>query len=312
MRGFITIATGKEHYYKIAKNLLLSYRYFAKDPLPFAIIAEEENEYTALFDDVIITTEAKRSFLDKFLLLKLCPYDETIFIDADSLAFGDLNALWEQFEGATDFASIGVTCPIEDRETAWYNVEDIGEFGKDLPYKCRVHAGVCYIRNTEKAKKMYEDCMLLYRNFGKMHFNKAPQSVDECVFGVAMPRNGMKTIPEDINFLAVFPFLKWVKANIMEGPICCETNWHAITNSGILMHFGTANTHESLYRFNVEILQLLLKYKNEKEFSFVERLLYKHKWRYFFLRIECWFKRTWNINVRRLKKLFVRKKEVKR
>ena len=84
-RGFITIATGKSHYYKIAANLLLSYRFFSKNPYPFAIIAEEHNEYTELFDDVIITTEAMRSFTDKFLLLKLCPYDETIFFDAETL-----------------------------------------------------------------------------------------------------------------------------------------------------------------------------------------------------------------------------------
>ena len=53
-RGMITIATVDVHYYRIAANLLLSYRIFSDNPLPFAIIAEEENEYTALFDKVII------------------------------------------------------------------------------------------------------------------------------------------------------------------------------------------------------------------------------------------------------------------
>ena len=65
-KGFITIATGDKQYYMIAANLLLSYRCFSESPCPFAIIADEENEYTALFDDVIITNEAKQSFLDKF------------------------------------------------------------------------------------------------------------------------------------------------------------------------------------------------------------------------------------------------------
>ena len=70
-RGFITIATGKKQYYEIAVNLLRSYRYFAKEKYPFAIIAEEENECTALFDDVILTNEAMHSFMDKLLLMKL-------------------------------------------------------------------------------------------------------------------------------------------------------------------------------------------------------------------------------------------------
>ena len=45
-KGFVTIATGQERYYKLARNLLHSYRLFAKDPFPFAIISDRENEYT--------------------------------------------------------------------------------------------------------------------------------------------------------------------------------------------------------------------------------------------------------------------------
>ena len=45
--GFITIATGDAQYYKIAVNLLHSYRWFSKAPVPFAILADQENEYTA-------------------------------------------------------------------------------------------------------------------------------------------------------------------------------------------------------------------------------------------------------------------------
>ena len=53
-RGFITIATGKEMYFQSAKNLLLSYKLYCDDPLPFAIMCDQENEYTALFDDVVL------------------------------------------------------------------------------------------------------------------------------------------------------------------------------------------------------------------------------------------------------------------
>ena len=40
--GFFTVATGDEHYYKIAANLLRSYRRFTPEPLPFAILADRE------------------------------------------------------------------------------------------------------------------------------------------------------------------------------------------------------------------------------------------------------------------------------
>ena len=35
-RGFITIATGRDQYYEMAKNLVLSYRLFCGNPCPFA------------------------------------------------------------------------------------------------------------------------------------------------------------------------------------------------------------------------------------------------------------------------------------
>lgn len=38
--GFLTIVAGDEKYYKMAANLLQSYRYFSKSPLPFAILAD--------------------------------------------------------------------------------------------------------------------------------------------------------------------------------------------------------------------------------------------------------------------------------
>ena len=53
-RGFITIATGKELYYQLAKNLLLSYKLFTDQPYPFAIMCDRENEYTKDFDDIVI------------------------------------------------------------------------------------------------------------------------------------------------------------------------------------------------------------------------------------------------------------------
>ena len=45
-RGFVTIATGDEQYYRIAANLLRSYRFFSASPMPFALICDRENEYS--------------------------------------------------------------------------------------------------------------------------------------------------------------------------------------------------------------------------------------------------------------------------
>lgn len=93
-KGFITLATGKEEYYRLARNLLRSYRFFCAEPLPFAILADRENECTTEFDNVILFRDgATNSYLDKLSLGEYLPYDINIFIDSDCLAFGDLNRL---------------------------------------------------------------------------------------------------------------------------------------------------------------------------------------------------------------------------
>ena len=63
-RGFITVATGSEHYFNLAENLIKSYRLFNKDSrFPFAVITEKENLHTDLFDDVIIVENANKDVI---------------------------------------------------------------------------------------------------------------------------------------------------------------------------------------------------------------------------------------------------------
>lgn len=57
-RGFVTVATGNEYYYKLARNLLRSYRIF-NFKYPFAILCDRNNKYTEEFDDVVILDNAR-------------------------------------------------------------------------------------------------------------------------------------------------------------------------------------------------------------------------------------------------------------
>ena len=119
-RGFVTIATGDEQYFRFARNLLMSYKLFTSQPMPFAIACDQENAYTALFDDVVILSPsaqtAGHSFWTKFELLIHAPYDETIFIDADCLAYADLNGYWQYFSDADDFTGCGTNYPIDSEQ----------------------------------------------------------------------------------------------------------------------------------------------------------------------------------------------------
>ena len=273
-RGFITIATGDKHYYKLAANLLETYRFFAKNPLPFAIIAEKHNEYTEMFDDVIITNESKHSFMDKFLLFKLCPYDETIFIDADCLAYGDLNGWWKHFDGATDFSATGVNVGLEDNNGAWYNIDGIGKWAFGLKYKSRVHAGVMFFRKSEVLTHIYEECVAIANDWDNIEIQWR-NSIDEGSFGIVMPRFCMKAIPEPPELLAYYPCFLECETSMFRPGIKFKADWCECDNSSLL-HFGNYHTHEPLYRFDMQCFRLLQRYGNDN-LSMVKHLLYKKR-----------------------------------
>lgn len=44
-KGFVTLAVGDEKYFRLAANLLNSYKLQTLYPMPFAIIADRENKY---------------------------------------------------------------------------------------------------------------------------------------------------------------------------------------------------------------------------------------------------------------------------
>ena len=106
-RGFATIATGSEHYYQLAANLLHSYRRNGGGAWPFAIIAEEENEYTKAFDQLVLMPNPTHSYMDKLRLFECLPYDEIIFIDADCLVYGCIDDWWSRFENGPAFSCFG-------------------------------------------------------------------------------------------------------------------------------------------------------------------------------------------------------------
>lgn len=138
--SFLTIAMGDEKYYKMATNLLQSYRYFSKSPLPFAILADRENEYTAKFDDVMLLENAHCNYLDKLSMLESLTYDVKIFIDADCIAYGDLNRLFDMFKDADDFSCFGRVLPLNDK-TGWFEYENLGELKQKVSYVVGLHGG---------------------------------------------------------------------------------------------------------------------------------------------------------------------------
>lgn len=253
--GFITIATGDEQYYKMAVNLLHSYRHFSPSPLPFAILADRENAYTAEFDQVRIFPTVHRNYLDKLTMFDLLPYDVNIFIDADCLAYGDLNGLFEVFRDADDFSCFGRVLPLDDK-TGWFEYENLGELQSRVSYVVGLHGGIYYMRRTDTCRAVLETAQALVPHYGEYGFkgNFATPG-DEPLVALSMALHQCHPIPHDLrNILCYWENVGQMKLNLPKG-IALEQKRGIRTD---LLHWGTRFTRTPLYRKQVADLHTVM------------------------------------------------------
>lgn len=252
--GFITIATGDAQYYKIAVNLLHSYRWFSKVPVPFAILADQENEYTAEFDDVRLFPGAHRNYLDKLEMFALLPYDVNIFIDADCLAYGDLNWLFDLFQNADDFSCFGRVLPLDDM-TGWFEYKNLGELQEKVSYVVGLHGGIYYMRKTSQCRDVLKTAQELVPHYTKYRFKgKFATPGDEPLVALSMALNGCRPISHDLRgILCYWEHLGKMQLDLPKG-IALARDIGLKTD---LLHWGTRYTRTPLYRKQVNDLHTL-------------------------------------------------------
>lgn len=293
-KGFITVATGKEQYYEIARNLLLSYRFATKEPLPFAILCEEENEYTKEFDIVKVYPKATRSYLDKLEMFDLLPFDINIFIDADCLCFSDINRLFDIFENADDFCCYGRVLPLDDK-TGWFEYENLNEdLQKQIDYVVGLHGGIYYIRKTEKSKKVFEDAKAFCQNYSDYKFKgKFETPGDEPVIALSLAVNGCKPIPHDFSSLICW----WEHENLFDLDIINKSAYCRPLNTKTdVVHWGTRFTKSIPYLREMAALNLTINNASSKEIKksnkYYDRLFFKQRINSFKTRVINKIKRT--------------------
>ena len=287
-RGFITIATGKEMYFQFAKNLLQSYKLYCDTPYPFAILCDQENEHTALFDDVVLFEKTQHVYFDKFELLKLSPYDETIFIDSDCLAYANLNEFWDYFADADDFSAAGRNHPL-DSERGLFLADEIGTYKDRVAWKPDIHGGLYFIRKGARCDAIYEDCQYIAQHYDSFKWPDfcAPYA-DEPVLCLAMAANGCHAA-EAIGENYGIPWeVTQMDLDIFTGKCVYATEWHPLVDQGRMIHWSVRYCKKPLYKFEVEKLNLMVRQglrpgKNGVSLNPLDTLLYKWKLRYFYL-----------------------------
>src|SRR5207344_1742769 len=107
-RGFLTIAYGHARYLHMVKGMARSMR-FHNPSVRLALVTDsDDSELRALFNDLIPfepglgTGVAQKLQVDHY-----SPYDQTLFIDSDCLAFADPESIWDMYRDAAGFGIKG-------------------------------------------------------------------------------------------------------------------------------------------------------------------------------------------------------------
>ena len=279
-RGFVTIATGQERYFDIARNLLHSYRMFASEKSSFAIICDKKNSYTEEFDDVIVLEKAYCNYLDKLQLYDYLPYDETIFIDADSLAYGDLDEWWKIFKEADDFSLFGYAWTDLNSGRGWFVPSGLKEYQNQVTFIPDFNGGIYYIRKSEKCKEVFRLANFFAEHFSDYQFNGFTTPADEPCFALAMAVKNCHPLDILEGGLVFAPSRKQIDIDITIPKAVYYKNVGQQYRVN-LIHWSNYRTKLALYKFEVEKINLLLDRIDISKKKY--KLLYQHKLRYYFL-----------------------------
>ncbi len=269
-RGFVTIATGDDRYYSLALYLLESYRYTSAQPLPFAILCDRENEITEQFDRVILMSNPTHSYIDKLRLGEYLPFDETVFIDADCLAYSDLNGLFDIFHDATDVSCLGMTEPLAEQNNGWFSLLSFPESAhldghiitreeakKRIPYCVGLHGGMLYMRKSKLTGEVFRDALSFAEDYSFYRFRLFRKPADEPVLALSMALHNCLPIPYERFELTCFWTVKNPKLDMY------HQKAHRIDGIPIrLLHWGTKNTKTPIYKKQITQLHLRFEDRN--------------------------------------------------
>ncbi len=242
-RGFVTIATGKDKYYTLALNLLLSYKANGKSDLPFAIICDKDCPIAREFDRMVLLSQPHHSYMDKLYLHQFTPYDETIFIDADALILKDVNALWDDFSSMSDFSCYGSVLDLESRN-GWFYYKDMGELQSQLTYGISMHGGLYYLRKTALCETVFSKALDFAKHYDRYVFHGFSKPADEPVLALSMALCNCKPCPSRDQILFLPRHETHLKINFAG-----ELLFHKKSCGSMILHFGNSNVTRFLYQY---------------------------------------------------------------
>lgn len=241
-KGFLILAHGKPFYLKWAYNLALSIKYFTD--IPVALVTDLDvmrSPYNCY--DIIIEVNDLLPFHAKTRLPEFTPFEETIYLDADSLCINDPSGLFDQDQEIK--THVYTPWKYEDRDKCtmiWANLSKLWSYYKIDPdhFYPETNSSIIYFRKTSKVRQFFDLAEILYAE-------KPFPDYDRTTFAY---------YPDELAFNTAYSLCGLVPGwNENESPIYFHGNTHGIMdvknvmeNRKFISLYGVDSTHGMLYK----------------------------------------------------------------
>jgi hypothetical protein len=190
----LTIASGSDEYVMLAGALLKSLRLNAPGVAVAVVTDRRDHPVIGRFDHVVdIDAGRGGGFAQKLHLPDYAPYDETVYVDADCLAYRPLDELWQQF-GAVP--SVGV---IARRTPTPFWCTDLERLpaAYRLPSYLEFNGGLYFLRRGQATTELFAEARSIYErseDFGLIRFGETYG--DEPAVALALSRAGVGLVDD--------------------------------------------------------------------------------------------------------------------
>jgi hypothetical protein len=266
-KSILTIAIGGKLYIDMACNLAMSFLMWNKNSSISFFLVTDKPEYIPEFVRSQITIikrtadELGKGFSSKLQLAELVQTDQTLFIDADCLIYGNLSDAFAVFEGES-VSAIGYKRYQGIDIGSCANIKDVLE-KNGLGYFPLFCGSVYYVQNNDIAQSVFHQAKVLLKSYDALGLVRLRnRENEEPLMAMAMAKFLQNPVNDTGLIKADRMYYDYMESNILRG---YAKLWNGIEPSmkeystlmiskPLIVHFNAYNNE--LYEYRSEVIRL--------------------------------------------------------
>jgi len=270
-RSVLTIAGGKKIYIDMACNLAMSFLFWnSNSEIKFYLVTDRADYIpTGLKSKINIieksTDELNKGFSSKLQIADFLQTQQTLFIDADCLVYGDLSSVFNTFEGHL-LSVIGYN------RTAGINTGFCNDISQvlaktDTSYYPMLCGSVYYVENVETARKAFQYANSLLKSYDDLGLIRLRnRENEEPLIALAMAKFGQNPVNDTGFIKADRMYYDHLSSNILLGKAKLWSDVQPpvpeystlMESQPLIVHFNASYTET--FEYKAEVIRIRKKY----------------------------------------------------